>query len=55
MTVHRVEPQIQEAETRQGGDGGEGIMVHQAVARQVKLPEAGKKDEADFEKEYTTT
>ena len=43
MTVHRVEPQIQEVETRQGGDGGEGIMMHQTVARQVKLPEAEKK------------
>ena len=36
--IHRVEPQIQEVETRQGRDGGKGIMVHQAIARQVELP-----------------
>ena len=39
MIVHRIEPQIQEVEARQGGDGGERIVVHQAVARQVQLPE----------------
>ena len=40
MIIHRVEPQVQEVETRQRGDGGEGIVVHQAVARQVELPGA---------------
>ena len=35
MIVHRIEPQIQEVEARKGGDGGERIVVHQAVARQV--------------------
>ena len=38
--IHRVEPQIQEVETRQRGYGGKGIVVHQAVARQVELPRA---------------
>ena len=35
---HRVELQIQEVEARQGRDGGKGIVVHQAVSRQVELP-----------------
>ena len=40
MIIHRVEPQVQEVETRQRGDGGKGIVVHQAIARQVELPGA---------------
>ena len=43
MKVHRIEPQIQEVKTRQGGDGSKGIVVHQTVAGQVKLPEVEKK------------
>ena len=40
VIIHRVESQVQEVETRQGGDGGEGIVVHQTVAGQVELPGA---------------
>ena len=38
VMIHRIEPQIQEVETRQGRYWGKGIVVHQAIARQVQLP-----------------